>query len=60
MSVKVKEIIIRYEDDEGKAKTLTAGANSIENYRPLRLDIHHHMAPPPPEDEKKGTGDPKR
>lgn len=52
MAVKVKEIVIRYEETDGGAKPL--GANNLEDFRPLRLDVHHHMAPPPPpEDGKK-------
>lgn len=51
MAVKVKEIIVRYEEEDGAA-IKAQGANSIEDYKPLTMVIHHHMAPPPPPEPK--------
>ncbi len=44
MVVRIKELVIRYEDD-GKESPLSA-AEQKEKYRPLSLMVHHHCAPP--------------
>lgn len=45
MTVRIKELVIRYEDD-GEASQLSA-AEYAEKFQPLRLVVHHHCAPPP-------------
>lgn len=45
MTVRIKEIVIRYEDD-GELSPLTALEHK-EKYRPLELRVHHHCSPPP-------------
>ncbi|WP_274009830.1 hypothetical protein [Vibrio parahaemolyticus] len=49
MPIKVKEIVIKYEDEDGQE--FTADSADIENYKPLNIVVHHHMAPPPEEDK---------
>jgi hypothetical protein len=45
MTVRIKEVVLRYEDDGQQSKL------SPEEYKkkfaPLSLNIHHHCAPPP-------------
>jgi len=45
MAVRVKELVIRYEDD-GQDSALSAD-ELAKKYRPLKLTIYHHTAPPP-------------
>ena len=45
MTVRIKELIIRYEDD-GEMSAMSA-AEQREKYNPLKLVVHHHCAPPP-------------
>jgi hypothetical protein len=45
MAVRIKELVIRYEDD-GQDSGLSAD-ELAKKYRPLRLTIYHHTAPPP-------------
>lgn len=45
MTVRIKELVIRYEDD-GEVSPLNA-QELAEKYKPLNLVIHHHCAPPP-------------
>jgi hypothetical protein len=47
MSVRIKELVIKYEDD-GALSPLTAVEHK-EKYRPLNLVVHHHCSPPPPD-----------
>lgn len=56
MTVRIKEIVIRYEDD-GEVSPLSAEEHK-EKYRPLNLVVHHHCAPPP--GQVGGDTDPKR
>lgn len=44
MVVRIKELVIRYEDD-GAMSPLSATEHK-EKYRPLSLMVHHHCAPP--------------
>lgn len=44
MVVRIKEVVLRYEDD-GEESPLTATEHK-EKYRPLQLSIHHHCSPP--------------
>jgi hypothetical protein len=55
MAVKVKEIIVRYEDDGEEIKPDALDVASAEKFKPLNISVHHHMAPPPPKpgDNKK-------
>jgi hypothetical protein len=49
MAVRVKELVIRYEDDgqdSGHDSALSAD-ELAKKYRPLKLTIYHHTAPPP-------------
>ena len=49
MAVRIKELVIRYEDDgqdSGHDSALSAD-ELAKKYRPLRLTIYHHTAPPP-------------
>ncbi|MDJ0697227.1 hypothetical protein [Mastigocoleus sp. MO_188.B34] len=62
MSVRIKELIIKYEDD-GAESPLTAEEHK-QKYRPLNLVVHHHCSPPPPEgyvspDDKVAGDEPK-
>jgi len=45
MTVRIKELVIRYEDD-GQESPLSAEEHK-RKYRPLSLEVHHHCAPPP-------------
>jgi hypothetical protein len=45
MTVKIKELVIRYEDD-GQDSGLSA-EEAAKRYRPIKLTIYHHTAPPP-------------
>lgn len=44
MVVRIKELVVRYEDD-GQESKLTAEEHKTK-YRPLSLMVHHHCAPP--------------
>jgi hypothetical protein len=43
MTVRIKEIVLRYEDD-GEETGLSAEQHKAM-YRPLHMDVHHHCAP---------------
>jgi hypothetical protein len=45
MTVRIKEIVVRYEDD-GVVSPLSA-AEHHEKYAPLKMEVHHHCSPPP-------------
>lgn len=45
MTVRIKEVVIRYEDD-GELSPLSAEEHE-QKYRPLNLRVHHHCSPPP-------------
>ena len=45
MTVRIKELVIRYEDD-GEVSPLSA-QEYAEKFQPLRLVVHHHCSPPP-------------
>lgn len=45
MTVRIKELVIRYEDD-GQDSALSA-EELAKKYRPIKLTIYHHTAPPP-------------
>jgi hypothetical protein len=55
MAVRVKELIIRYEDD-GVESPLSAEEHK-KKYRPLALSIHHHCSPPPAPGGKSSDAD---
>jgi hypothetical protein len=50
MSLKIKEISLRWEDD-GHESGL-AKEEYIKTYSPLNLSIHHHCAPANPKNKK--------
>ncbi len=45
MTVRIKEIVVRYEDD-GEVSPLSKEEHE-QKYRPLRMVVHHHCSPPP-------------
>ena len=45
MTVRIKEVVIRYEDD-GEVSPLSADEHH-EKFAPLRMVVHHHCAPAP-------------
>ena len=45
MTVRIKEVVVRYEDD-GQTSTLSKEEH-LAKYRPLQMIIHHHCSPPP-------------
>lgn len=55
MTVRIKEVLIRYEDD-GEVSPLTALEHK-EKYRPLNMVIHHHCSPPPNQPGEKQSED---
>lgn len=58
MTVRIKEIVVRYEDD-GEISPLSAEAHH-EKFAPLRLVVHHHCAPPPnQQSDAHSTSEPK-
>jgi hypothetical protein len=53
MTVKIKEIVVRYEDD-GAVSPLSATEHH-EKYAPLQMVVHHHCSPPPDAAAASGT-----
>lgn len=53
MVVRVKEVVIRYEDD-GELSPLSKDEHK-EKYSPMRMEIHHHCSPP--KMKKEGASD---
>lgn len=56
MAIKVKEVVVRFEEnDDPEVKTLT-----VADYQPLKLTLHHHkmaevadISPPTKTDQQK-------
>lgn len=45
MAIKIKEIVLRYEDDG--AETKLNAEEYKKKFAPLTMVVHHHCAPPP-------------